>query len=363
MPSKKKTQNKIVEINADPAPTPAPAPDSESNLEIQVRLLSGDILRVMTSVHSPLKEFVKEFAEQHGYNPIQLDRIDLLIESEPSDDAKEEAEKGYVPLIRDPQETWNQRFPSGVYPLVHLLIQPPKEDPEKEKKMELLREVLDREKRMTSLSNDELYNLFSEWNLTYRPPPKTNRYKNLLNFVCQSEHLFPPLTEEALMEFKKQYEEIRQEYKRLSKEVVDFMELTDLHNKLALQRRELALDMLSPEYAATRELRIAEYRTRLEQDPSGTFVNETSERYVLYMNPEDVYLATPNPSILCCKSSCNCIWSLLKRHYRRECDLRAEHGEDISVVLAEMFQQARTTRYEYLCKNDAILRRKLPDSI
>ena len=169
------------------------------------------------------------------------------------------------------------------------------------------------------------------------------------------------------MEFKKQYQEILDEEKRLTKELDDVAELSRLHDRLAYQRRELARDMQSPEYAATRELRIAEYRKRRKQDPTCKWLHKDPQRFLQYMNQEDMYLATPIPNRanMCSSRSpdCCCIWCLLNSLYRRECDLRAEHGEDISDVLAAIFLQAKMTRNDFYRKNDAILRRKQHYSI
>ena len=333
-------------------------------VEIHVRMLSGDILTTLTSVNYSLKQFPMEFAEKHGYNPTQLYRFEFLIQREEEDeDEKETGEK----LIRNGQETWGQRFPTGVYPMIHLLIQPPGADMEKEEKMELLRNVLDREKRMTTRSNDELYELFCEWNLTYTPPKMTNRFKNLQNFVRQSPEHFPEMTEENMEKAKREKEDVTAENQRLWKEVAILENLFGFHDTLVALRREMiGKEQQSQSFARTRAERMIEYRALADVDPTGSSIQErclqeNDSYFTQYLTMEEMYRPGPDGCINCQDptNTCSCPMRLFGQYYSRICELREQHGENIRPIIGRMIRVAWDTANEYRTQHISKLRRKL----
>ena len=159
-----------------------------------VRMMSGDILQVEVDLQNSIQLFPLQFAQQHQYNPfIAKSRMDFLID-----------EKTKLMVDEDGKErgSWLEEFKAEEeIPLINLLIHSEKEE-ERLEKIKLIRKILENKKWKTDLNDEMLYDLYSEWNLHYLPPPNSNRYLNLTAFLESNREHFLDFDEEDLIAFE-----------------------------------------------------------------------------------------------------------------------------------------------------------------
>lgn len=164
---------------------------------VLIRTMVGDLIEVEVDMPTPIYLLVEEFIRQHRYNRSAGSRLVFAVdgEEEPllaANVSQENWERG--------RKTWSEVFQTAdAIPMFNLLILAPN-DSEKEirAKVDLIRQIVEKKKLGDNNTTEDLYSLYSEWILTYRPSQKGNRYTTMSDFVDQHLHLFPELDEEAL---------------------------------------------------------------------------------------------------------------------------------------------------------------------
>jgi hypothetical protein len=179
--------------------------DSSQQVVLTVRLMSGDIFHVSIDMSHSLSTFADSFAQQNGYHSCVTARSVFMIlqESDVKSDDKNTNDKNtneivfWSPEQRHPGKTYADILPStDSLPIIHLIIRPASEDEwDKNAKISLIRRVLKGEDKSTDMTDDDLYTSYADWLLTYHPPPSSNRFTKIRDFVLQYNHFQPiPMT-------------------------------------------------------------------------------------------------------------------------------------------------------------------------
>jgi hypothetical protein len=159
--------------------------------------MTGDLIEVEVDMPTPIYLLVEEFIRQRHYNRSAGSRLVFAVDGE-----EEPLLAGSVtPENWDrSRKTWSEVFQTAdAIPMFNLLILPSNDSEEEVRaKVSLIRQIVEKKKLGDNNSTEDLYSLYSEWILTYRPSQKGNRYTTMSDFVDQHLHLFPELDEAAL---------------------------------------------------------------------------------------------------------------------------------------------------------------------
>jgi hypothetical protein len=164
---------------------------------VLIRTMTGDLIEVEVDMPTPIYLLVEEFIRQRRYNRSAGSRLVFAIDGE--DEPLLGGSFITQPNWERSRKTWAEVFHTAdAIPMFNLLVQGPNDsEGEIREKVELIREIAEKKKLGDSNSTEDLYSLYSEWILTYRPSQKGNRYTTMSDFVDQHPHLFPELDEEA----------------------------------------------------------------------------------------------------------------------------------------------------------------------
>ncbi len=183
---------------------------------VLIRTMAGDLIEVEVDMPTPIYLLVEEFIRQHRYNRSAGSRLVFAVDGE-----EEPLLAGSVTPENweRSRKTWSEVFQTAdAIPMFNLLILAPN-DSEKEirAKVDLIRQIVEKKKLGDNNSTEDLYSLYSEWILTYRPSQKGNRYTTMSDFVDQHLHLFPELDEEALaaQQAEKKYRKLLGRFKSM----------------------------------------------------------------------------------------------------------------------------------------------------
>jgi len=237
---------------------------------ISIRMLSGEIINMEVDLNQTIGNFFQEFASRHGYNPKVQSRLEFLI-----DNPDGEVQR----LLEMSQQTWSQRFTDGGVPLLHLLIQPPTSE-DTASKISIVRSIAIKEKVKYDLSDEEIMEHYNFWYLTYQPPAKSNRYITLQSFVQSHPHLFLPFSQRDYLELEEQRVILLNERKRIEVEQNKIKNEIDMLKSLRnithydQQENEFIIrhSRNKPEYAPTRIRVIEEFRQKMAEDPTASFL-------------------------------------------------------------------------------------------
>ena len=226
-----------------------------------VRMMSGDILQVEVDLQNSIKLFPLQFAQQHQYNPfVAKSRMDFLID-----------EKTNLMSDADGKErgSWLEEFKTEEeIPMINLLIHSEKEG-ERLEKIKLLRTILENKKRKTDLNDEMLYDLYSEWNLHYFPPPNSNRYLNLSAFLESNQEHFLDFDEEDLIAF-----EYNKNFLRISK-------IYEYDQRIYQERRRYA----SPRFIVQTK---ANLQRILQENPNHIFTRHEEIHYRYHLTIQEL---------------------------------------------------------------------------
>jgi len=121
-----------------------------------------------------------EFIDQLGYDPSVVERLSFM-------------DKQQSILL---SHTWQEYYGTeDVIPVIYLYVHQETET-EKDAKLKMIHRILTDKGLYTFLSDQELWALYSAWNMTYLPPVQYNRYIKLLEFVQTHASLFLPTPDE-----------------------------------------------------------------------------------------------------------------------------------------------------------------------
>ena len=169
-------------------------------ITLVVRLLSGDLLTVSVDRAHQVTGFADHFVKQHNYNDIATSRLVFLIMPEEQEQEQEE-EKQLI--FWSPEERHIGKSIGDVLgstlPILNLVIRPTV-DVDQMQKATTLRKILHSLKRDDSMSDDALFELYSNWRLTANISVVANRYQKMIAFIEANQETFPILEESSLEE-------------------------------------------------------------------------------------------------------------------------------------------------------------------
>jgi hypothetical protein len=252
-------------LSSESAPQPVLRSKASS---VTIRMLSGDLVEIEIDMDQPIIRLMEEFIRQRRFNPSAGKRLVFIV------DGEDEPLIAYDRSDERVNSKWSEVFSESL-PLLHLLIQAPNERPsDVHDKVCLIREIGEKQKRISDSSDEEIYSLYSEWILTYVPPAKSNRYTTMSAFVEQHLHLFPQLDDQAFYAHQAE-----KEYRKL---LADFRDFRDRDAASAEDR----IQQLAEYYQSTPEhilLMQAQYQRNLqhllEVDPDYVFSQHDNHHY------------------------------------------------------------------------------------
>ena len=176
---------------------------------VVIKMMTGDILSVDVDFQDSLLHFPLQFAQQHQYNLSVVKSKMLFLVDEEKDLLNN--------ISGNPLETtWSEEFKNeDDIPMIHLFIRP-EEEKELSYKISLIQKILENKHRKSSLSQEDLINKYSEWNLHYMSPPNSNRYLNSVAFIEENNEYFPPMDDDEKIDLE--YEKKRRYFIRLRDE-------------------------------------------------------------------------------------------------------------------------------------------------
>lgn len=184
-------------------------------LSITLQLLSGDLLTLEVSSNQSIHHLPILVADQLKYNPSAVKRMRFFSKEDANSDEEEQKEqkeqKDFVEQYG--QKTWAEVIPkeTSSYDLYFLITAENDSDSVRKDRIKLIRKLLLDRRMYTTMIDDDLYSLYSEWNLHYLPQTKTNRYLNLTAFVEQNKDVFQKWTEEEWADMEKKKDEDRKQ--------------------------------------------------------------------------------------------------------------------------------------------------------
>jgi hypothetical protein len=231
---------------------------------VLIRTMTGDLIEVEVDMPTPIYLLVEEFVRQRRYNRSAGSRLVFAVdgEDEPllsTNVTQENWERS--------RKTWSEVFQTAdAIPMFNLFIQAPNDDEyDIRTKVDLIRQIAEKKKLEDNNSTENLYSLYSEWILTYRPSQKGNRYTTMSDFVDQHLHLFPELDEEAFatLQAEKKYRKELARFKKFRANEEDFVARTVewYGEQVVARNRDAAREQL---------------RQLLAQQPDVTLTNEQS---------------------------------------------------------------------------------------
>ena len=207
---------------------------SATSLTITLKSLSGDLLTLDVPLNYQIHHLPTLFINQFKYNPAIVKRFRFFSTDEndtyTDETDKKEEQKEYQKtdfVEKHGQKTWADIVPEGTdhYFLCFFITEDNESDTVRNDKMKLVRKIILDKRMYTNMSDEELYSLYSEWNLHYLPPPKTNRYLNLSAFVEHNRFAFMEWTEEEWSAMqKKKEEEAKQRQESVTSQATRFLQ-------------------------------------------------------------------------------------------------------------------------------------------
>jgi hypothetical protein len=234
-------------------------------VELQIRLVSGDVLTVLTRGQEAMIRLFDEMTEQHAYNPAIKSRMDFLVEEK----------EDFQPLIRSVQEKWSDRFPNKDYPVIHLLIQP-ETDQETSMRRHQLDETMEKLRLCHATSMVDLEEAVKAWWITFRPKWNMKREAYLEHFLEAHPNLVRPWTQEdvdQMREEQRQLLETRESYHKTINTIEEMMTIVARREEDQRMLERIAHDPMRQE---TRERLLRTFRERMEADPSGDWLMENN---------------------------------------------------------------------------------------
>ena len=152
-------------------------------ITITVRMLSGDTVEVSADHAHPVAGFADQFMKQNGYHESATSRMIFLLGEDEKESIFWSAQDRHVgksigDLLGDQP------------PILHLFIRNA-DDSTKEEKIISLRKILHSLSRDDSITDDGLFDLYSNWLMTSSIPSTANRYQKMMTFVKENETQFP----------------------------------------------------------------------------------------------------------------------------------------------------------------------------
>lgn len=158
-------------------------------LTLSIRLLSGDVLTMCVDRSQRIASFPDIFCQRFGFQPCATKRMTFLQVMEEAKHSEEQEEEIFWSVdVRREEEVIGDRLTEGA--ILHLLIQP-LEDPEWSERFALLCKILDSANRYATVSDEEIFGIYSNWILTWISPPRSNRYIRMKAFMEEHEDIFP----------------------------------------------------------------------------------------------------------------------------------------------------------------------------
>lgn len=190
---------------------------------VLIRTMAGNLLEVEVDMPTPIYLLVEEFIRQHRYNRSAGSRLVFVVDGE---DEPLLAGSVTPENWERSRKTWSEVFQTAdAIPMFNLLIQAPNDDDyDIRAKVDLIRQIVEKKKLEDNNSTEDLYSLYSEWILTYRPSHKGNRYTTMSDFVEQHLHLFPEMDEEAFaaLQAEKKYRKDLAKFKGFRRSQLNF---------------------------------------------------------------------------------------------------------------------------------------------
>lgn len=327
-------------------------------VELQVRLVSGDVLRVTTRGQEPMIRLFDEMVAQHPYNPAMKQRMDFLIEEK----------EDFQPLIRSVQEKWSDRFPSKEYPLIHLFIQP---EPERETRLRRmqLQSKMEQLRLLPMTTMEDVEEAAKAWWVSYRPKWNTRREEMLDHFFAEYEDKVRAWTDEDLQQMKREQEDASETLRALVKAERDVEEMLTILEQRRADQRLIQRREQEPAEHDRRVQMLASFRERIQADPSGDWLMEADggvwQNYIQYITVEEMMDAGMTyEGVFGPNSGRRCEYVRKLRDHRATVDeLTRVHGEGVQNELLRRRFQAHKTHAEFERENVRVLNRDLPDTL
>lgn len=327
-------------------------------VELSIRLVSGDVLRVTTRGQERIVNLFNDMVEQHHYNPAVKTRMDFLVEE------KEE----FQPLMRMMTETWSERFSNKEYPVIHLLIQPEAESETKNRRPLLERELyIQRLCPVTSMEDVE--EAAKAWWVMFRPKWDMKRETYIPHFVETHPHMFRPWSPEEF-DVKKEEErairELDRSYHRTCRKIEDMMAIV---MRRMGDGRLLENIERNPLLLATRELVLVAVREGIAEDPSCAWMMENNgllwNQYLNYMTIEEMMDAGMSyERVLGPDSGMYNSYAKKLHDHRVELDQLIEmYGHGVMAHLRKWSTDTVEELHNFTAVNSIVLFNELPDTL
>lgn len=165
-------------------------------LTVFVHLLSGDVLSNKVDRSMRISDFTDYFCKVHGYAPCAAKHMIFMKKQDDEVKRSDELEDTILwsEEIRRMGEVMSDRVEDG--DTIYLLIEP-LEDPEWADKFALFSRILEKEKRTATVSDEDIFGIYSTWLITWIPPAKTNRYIRMKAFLDAHLDIFPMTEKDA----------------------------------------------------------------------------------------------------------------------------------------------------------------------
>lgn len=153
----------------------------EYHAAVLIQLLSGETITVGIHMEQEMRTLAYEFIKQLNYPPSTMERLSFT------------DHKGRNILV---SETWKERYgaPERI-PLLYLYVHQEYEK-NKEAKLAAIHSILQEKRLRSPLSQEDLWTLYHDWNLTYLPSPHSTSSSKLQEFVAAHHFVFLPLRSE-----------------------------------------------------------------------------------------------------------------------------------------------------------------------
>lgn len=154
----------------------------EYQAAVLIQLLSGESITIGIHMEQEMRTLVYEFIKQLNYPLSTMERLSFT------------DHKGRNILV---SETWKERYgaPERI-PLLYLYIHQ-EYDKNKEDKLAAIHSILQEKQLRSLLSQEDLWTLYHDWNLTYLPSPHSTPSSKLQEFVAMHHFVFLPLRSEV----------------------------------------------------------------------------------------------------------------------------------------------------------------------